>query len=252
MGVAEENDLESLQKFLMGKGVKRLGPASFAICMINLVTRAAHLQCNATTHAGTRELDQAKHPSVFHDGSEEPILPLPGICQVSMGKKGSPPAQPLLQTVGVNLNLYSKPVREKSVEKKVVISFKVLDPNPRPEESLETLKNRKVFRKRKRRRIRPNIVWPRILSKSEKKFEKVAQNHEMPHSITLGIQESKERSHPLRFLSGEMSVGNKKPVLFGANQCVSPSPPHTAIVESQALHLIGIINVSEIDKDGGF
>lgn len=139
MGMAKENDLKSLQKFLMGKGVKRLGPASFAIGMINLVTLAAHLQCDATAHAGTHELDQTKHPPAFDDGSEESILPLPGIRQVSMGKKGSLPTQLLLPTVGINLNLHSKPVREKGVEKEVVISFKVLDPNPHPGESPEAL-----------------------------------------------------------------------------------------------------------------
>ena len=252
MGMAKENDLKSLQKFLMGKGVKRLGPASFAIGMINLVTFAAHLQCGATAHAGTRELDQTKHPPAFDDGPEESILPLPGVRQVSMGKKGSLPTQLLLPTVGVNLNLHSKPVREEGVEKEVVISFKVLDPNPHPGEALETLEYRKVFRKRKRGWIRPNIVWPRNNSKSEKKLEEVAQNHEMPHSLPLGIQETKERLHPFPVLSGKMSVGDENPFLFGTNQCVSPSPPHTAIVKSQAFHLIGVVNVPEIDKDGGF
>ena len=33
---------------------------------------------------------------------------------------------------------------------------------------------------------------------------------------------------------------------------VSLSPPHTAIVKSQAFHLIGVVNISEIDKDRGF
>ena len=220
--------------------------------MINLVTFAAHLQCDATAQAGTHELDQTKHPPAFDDGPEESILPLPGVRQVSMGKKGSLPTQLLLPTVGVNLNLHSKPVREEGVEKEVVISFKVLDPNPHPGESLETLEYRKVFRKRKRRWIRSNIVWPRNISKSEKKLEEVAQNHEMPHSLPLGIQESKERFHPFPVLSGKMSVGDEDPVLFGTNQCVSPSPPHTAIVKSQPFHLIGIVNVPEIDKDGGF
>ncbi len=220
--------------------------------MINLVALAAHLQCNASTHAGPHALDQTKHPPALDDGSEESILPLPGICQVSMGKKGSLPAQLPLPTVGVNLNLHPKPVREEGAEKEVVISFNVLDPNPRPGESLEALQNRKVFRKRKRGWIRRNIVWPRNISKSEKKFKEVAQNHQMPHSLPLGIQKSKERIHPFPFLSGKMSVGDEDPVLFGTHQCVSLSPPHTAIVKSQAFHLIGVVNVPEIDKDRGF
>jgi hypothetical protein len=252
MGMAKENDLKSLQKFLMGKGVKRLGAASFPIGMIDLATLAAHFQRDATAHAGTHELNQPIHPVAFDDGSEESILPLPGIRQISMSDKGSLPTQLLLPTAGVNLNLHSKPVREQRLEKEVVISFNVLDPNPHPEETLETLEYRKVFRKRKRCGIRPDIAWPRNISKSEKKLEEVTQNHEMPHPLPLGIQESKKRFHPFPVLSGKMSVGDENPVLFGTNQCVSPSSPHTAIVESQAFHLIGVVNVPEIDKDGGF
>ena len=118
MGMAKENDLKSLQKFLMGKGVKGSRVCSFAIGMIDLVTLAAHLQCDATAPAGTHELDQTKHPPAFDDASEESILPLPGIRQVSMGKKGSLPPQLPLPTVGVNLNLHPKPVREEGVRER--------------------------------------------------------------------------------------------------------------------------------------
>jgi hypothetical protein len=252
MGMAKEDDLKPLQKFLMGKGSKRLGPAPFAIGMIDLMTLAAHLQCDATAHSGTHPLDQTKYPPALDDRSEESILPLPGIRQVSMGKEGSLPPQVRLPAARVNLNLHSKPVWEEGVEKEVVISFKVLDPNPQLGEPPEALEDRKVLWKRKRRWGQGNFVRLRRISKSEKKFEEVAQDHEMPRSLFLAIQKSKKRFHCFPFLSGKMGVGDKDPVLFCTNQSVSPSPAHTAIVESQAFHLIWIVNIPQIDKDGGF
>jgi hypothetical protein len=72
---------------LVCKGLKRCSPGPFGIGMIDLVTLVTHLQCDSTAQAGTHELDQIEHPLVFNDPSEESILPLPGIRQVSMSKK---------------------------------------------------------------------------------------------------------------------------------------------------------------------
>jgi hypothetical protein len=117
------------------------------------------------------------------------------------------------------------------MEKKIMISLKILNPNSLLRESLEALKNGKVLWKRKRLRNRGRILWPSRTFKSKEELEEVAQDHEVPHPLPLGIQESKERFHPFLFLSGEMGIGDEDPVLFGANQCL-PSPPHTAIVKS--------------------
>ena len=67
-----------------------------------------------------------------------------------MGNERSLPPQPLLPSVGINLDLYFKPIREKGMEKEVMISFKVLDPNSLMGKPLEAFKNGKVFRKRER------------------------------------------------------------------------------------------------------
>ena len=85
--MAKEDDFESLQKFLVCKGPKRCGILFLAIGMVDLMTLAAHLQRDSVAQAGTRELDQMIHPPIFNDPPEGSIFPLPGVRQVSMGKK---------------------------------------------------------------------------------------------------------------------------------------------------------------------
>ena len=48
-----------------------------------------------------------------------------------------------------------------------------------------------------------------------------------------------------------MGIGNKDPVLLRTTR-YQPSPSNAAVIEAQSLHLIRIIDISQIDEDRGF
>ena len=52
VGMAKEDDFESLQKFLVCKGPKRCGILPFAIGVVDLMTLAAHLQRDSVAQGG--------------------------------------------------------------------------------------------------------------------------------------------------------------------------------------------------------
>jgi hypothetical protein len=150
VGMAQDNDPESLQKFPVGKGVKGLDQRSGVTSAIDLVTLMTHLERDSTAPLRADPLNEMIHRPVLDDPSEKPIFPLFRIRQVSVGHKGSPPSQALFTPVRVNLHFHSKPVFKERGEKKIMIPFEVLDMNSLIGKPLETSKHRKVVRKGKR------------------------------------------------------------------------------------------------------
>jgi hypothetical protein len=79
VGMTQDNDLKSLQKFLVCKGLKGREKVLGFTGVIDLAALVAHLQGNPTAPRRTHPLNEMIHPSVFDDPPEESIFPLVGI-----------------------------------------------------------------------------------------------------------------------------------------------------------------------------
>ncbi len=77
--VGEDDDLVSLQESLACKRLKGRSLVLLTIDVVDLMTRAAHLQSDLATSSWTDPMDQAIDPSILDHSAEKPVLPLPGI-----------------------------------------------------------------------------------------------------------------------------------------------------------------------------
>ena len=112
MGVAEDDNLEPLQKLPTGKGFEGRRGGRLGLVMILLIACVAHPLGNFPGNPGTYEMDQTIGPGVFENLSEDSIRPLARIGQVAVGDKGPLSLQPLFVAFGINLDVHSELLRE--------------------------------------------------------------------------------------------------------------------------------------------
>ena len=141
-----------------------------------------------------------------------------------MGDESSLSLQPLVTPVGINLDLHSELLGEKGMEKEIVISFEIFNSDPFPIQTLKLMEHGKIVRK-----SGSLLGWEKIL-KTKEEFEEIAKNHQMANLLSLQIQESDKDLHRLRVSSGEMSIGDKNPILSRPSQ-YQPSPSNAAVIE---------------------
>ncbi len=220
--VGKDDDLVSLQESLPCKRLKRGSLALLTIDMIDLMTHMAHPRSDLATSSRTDPIDQAIDPSIFDHSSEKPVLPLPGIREVPMSKKGALIPETLLLPVWIDFNVHTQPVFEKGREEKIVVPLKILDPNSLERQSAKLIEDGKIFRKRKGFRTGLGTQPMRRIFESEKKIEEIAQDHEMAYPFTLGIQKSQEQTDLFIFLPCKMGIRDEEPILPQGDQ----PPPH--------------------------
>jgi len=162
-----------------------------------------------------------------------------------MGDESSLSVQPLVTPVGIHLDLHSELLGEKGMQKEIVISFEIFNSDPLPIQTLKLMEHGKIVSK-----SGSLLGWEKML-KTKEELEEIAKNHQMANLLSLQIQESDKDLHRLRVSSGEMSIGDKNPILSGPSQC-QPSPSNAAVIEPQPPHLIRVIDISQIDEDRGF
>ena len=108
MGVAEDDNLEPLQKLPTGKGFEGRRGGRLGLVMILLIACVAHPLGHSPGNPGAYEMDQAIGPGVFEDSSEDSIPPLVWIGQIAMGDKGPLSLQPLFVTFGIDFDVHSE------------------------------------------------------------------------------------------------------------------------------------------------
>jgi hypothetical protein len=225
VGMTQDNDLKSFQKFLVRKEPEGLSHPLGVPVVIDLVALAIQSLGYPTAPVGADESDQTVSPPVLNHPPVESIFPLLRIRQVPMGHKRPLSPQTLLPSVRVDPYLYFKPLLEKRIEREIMVSFDIGDMNTLMGKSLEGFENGKVFRKRERA-WRQTVIGSSGRFKPEEELEEVSQDHKMSHPLLLRIQELKEQRHLLRFPPGKMGIRDEDPILFGTNQSLSFTSPH--------------------------
>ena len=111
-----------------------------------------------------------------------------------------------LPTLRVYFDIHPELLRKEGAEEEIVISFKIFDFNALMVELLQLFKHRKIFGERKG------------FSETEEEFEKVAQDHQVAHSLLFRVQKPEKNLHLLRLTLCKMGIGDKDPILFATIQ----------------------------------
>jgi hypothetical protein len=102
-----------------------------------------------------------------------------------MGNERRSPSQSLLASAGINVHLYFKPILEEGIEMEIVVPFNIRNLNPSMGQPLERLKNGKVLGKWEQAWGDGAILGSSRSIKSEKKLEKVSQDHKTSQPLHL-------------------------------------------------------------------
>ncbi len=141
-----------------------------------------------------------------------------------MSDESSLSLQGLVAPAGIDFDLHPELLGEKGMEKEIVVSLEIFNPDPFPIQTLKLMKHGEIVSKSQ------NLIGWGKLSKTKKELEEVAKYHQMAKPLFLQIEEFDKDLYRLRVSSGEMGIGNKNPILDRPIQCQS-SPSNAAVIK---------------------